>query len=235
MPKTRDTRTSAESTDLRVARVTARQVIVVAAITAISGVVVALVQNRDSAPKNDTASTASSPSKSTGSEAVSTAERLALYRLIADRLEEDLKLTAAKGEARPPDLTEADIRFRSLRRSIFLNMMALQADELLLRNGLDTLAKRGYSWVDAHRARLLAEFPHIKVSRLRFLEDVVIPSLQKAIEQHSPVAQSLPSTSVALPEDARIIGLASDEPDVTFSSMAAVEDEVRLLKAALAQ
>jgi hypothetical protein len=113
--------------------------------------------------------------------------------------------------------------------------MTLQADESVLRSSLDTLGKRGYSWVDAHRARVLAEFPHIKVSRLRFLEDVVIPSLQKAIQQHSPVAQSIPSISVALPEDARVIGLASDEPAVTFSSMAAVEEEVRVLKEALAR
>jgi hypothetical protein len=233
MPKTTDTRTSVESTDLRVARVTAKQVIAVAAITAISTVVVALVQSWGSAPKNDTGPTA--PVAVEGSEAVSRAERLALYRLIADRLEEDLKLTGEKGGARPSDLTEADIRFRSLRRSIFLNKMTLQADESVLRSSLDTLGKRGYSWVDAHRARVLAEFPHIKVSRLRFLEDVVIPSLQKAIQQHSPVAQSIPSISVALPEDARVIGLASDEPAVTFSSMAAVEEEVRVLKEALAR
>lgn len=233
MPKTPVTRTSAEATDVRVARVTARQAIIAAVITAIGGVVVALVQSRDPAPKNGTGSTA--PPVSQGAKAPSTAEGLALYRLIADRLEEDLRLTAAKGGARPPDLTEADIGFRSLRRAIFLNMMTLQADEQVLGNSLDTLGKRGYSWVDVHRARLLAEFPNIKVSRLRFLEDVVIPSLQKAIQQHSPVAQSIPSISLALPEDARVIGLASDEPAVTFSSMAAVEDEVRLLKEALAQ
>jgi hypothetical protein len=231
MPKT--PKTSEDSTDVRVARVTAQQVIVVAAITAISGIVIALVQTRGPAKQNDTVSTA--PVVRPASETTSTAERLALYRLIADRLEEDLRLTAAKGAARPPDVAEADIRFRSLRRSIFLNMMTLQADELVLRNSLDTLGKRGYSWVDEHRARLLAEFPQIKVSRLRFLEDVVMPALRKAIQQHSPVAQSIPTISVPLPEDARVIGLASDEPAVTFSSMADVEDEVRMLKESLAQ
>lgn len=193
------------------------------------------MQGWGSAQNTDTASTEPSSIRSSGtSDTTTKAERLALYRLTADRLQEDLKLTAGKGgRVLPVDLTEADVRYRSLRRSVFLNLMTLEADESVLRGSLDTLEKRGYSWIGAHRARLLTEFPQIKVSRLRFLEDVVTPALQRAIQQHSPVAQSLPSASVALPEEARILGLASDEPDLTFTSMSAVEEEIRVLKMVL--
>src|SRR6266516_2124436 len=112
---------------IEVARITARQVILVTIITAAAGIVGAIIQGVFSSHKNERLATqlTSTNMKAGGLEQrlkESEAEREALYRLTANYLESDLHSTSVKGgdAAESSGLSETELAYRRLRRAVFL-------------------------------------------------------------------------------------------------------------------
>ncbi len=234
--------TSHEQSAVRIARINAGQVIIVAIITAISGIIAgALTQGKLTSGKVDglkkeltsSASKVEILQKDLDASAV---EREALYRLTADYIEGDLNLTEGKGgiiDTR--ELSNAELDYRRLRRSVFLNMSVLRANQTILENTLQALTLRGHEWIPAQKNRIISEFPGIKATRLRWLEDVAIPALQRSrdeMRQH-PMSQSVASTNVLLPREVWILNKPEDEPKISVVDMQGLRDEVDLLKRSL--
>jgi hypothetical protein len=227
----------------RIAQINARQAIYIALITAVAGIVGALIQGYFSSGKIQglTEQLKSSDSKvedlkgELAGPSASVVERDALYRLTADRLEGDLELTAGKGGGgQGAELAPTELQYRVLRRAIFLNLDVLRANPTILENTLETLVARGRPWVENQRARIVAEFPAIKSARLRWLQDVAIPELQRARSAAGQMSQSVPSAKVALPPEVWILDAAAgEEPTVTVTSLSVLNDEVALLKSVL--
>jgi hypothetical protein len=97
-----------------------------------------------------------------------TVEREALYRLTADHIEGDLKLTVGKRNVvQPGELSDTELNYRRLRRAVFLNMVVLRANRTILENTLQALTMRGHGWIEAQKSRSISEFPEIKAVRLR--------------------------------------------------------------------
>ena len=167
-------------------------------------------------------------------EAVSASEKKALNRLVADRLQWGLQesegKTVGSGSADGDEYDE--IRYKRLRKAVFLNLLYFQADSTILKDSLESLNKRGYTFVAMHITRLVAELPRIKTAKLRWLEDQAIPALRHDIEllRHSPVQRGA-AASVVLPKIAWILDHSQGaEPEVTVQDMPLLEDEVSLLK-----
>ncbi|KVX19470.1 hypothetical protein WL03_10955 [Burkholderia ubonensis] len=227
-----------ESAAARVARITALQAIVVAIITAVSGIAGALIQSKAT---SGTIVHLKGQVKGLQTElqgpGASAAEREALYRLTADHIESDLRLIAGKRSLIPPEeVSDTELKYRMLRRAIFLNMGILRANRTILEGTLQTVKKRGYAWIDEQQARVVAEFPELEAIRLRWLEDVAIPRLQHVIDaEANNVSQSLPNASVLLPREVWILNRTSDndQPTVLVTSLADLKDEVDLLKRTL--
>lgn len=230
---------------IQIARITARQVILVTIITAVSGIAGALIQGMFASGKIESLreKLTSSASKVEGLQkdlegpGASAVEREALYRLTADYIESDLALTAGKRNVvRPAELSDTELNYRLLRRAVFLNMAVLRANQTIIENTLKTLTMRGRGWIEGQKARIISEFPEIKAARLRWLEDVAIPRLQQSIGDAAarPIVQSVPSALVSLPREVWILNHApGEEPTVTVTSMAALKEEVELLKRTL--
>ena len=192
-----ETTTKQEDTAaVQVAKINARQVIIVAVVTAVSGLVGAFIQGSFSSNKiKGLQQELEGPS-------ASVVERKALYPLTADQIEDDLRMTANKRSVVTDDeLSDEELQFKRLKRSVFFNMVILRANSIILEGTLDELKKRGYHWVDDSKARLIAEFPKIKTLRLRWLEDKAIPAFQEAFAEiaRDPSIQSMASAEVVLP------------------------------------
>jgi hypothetical protein len=225
---------------IQIARLGFRQAIVVAAITAVAAIAVALIQtgrlhSRDEQIKKSDARVQDLQGQ-LAIASMSTEEKAALYRLTADHLESDLNLTAGKGslEAGSSALPEAELNYRRLRHAVFFNLTTLQGNRAILEGTLAQLAARGRPWVAPAKDRLVAGFPDLKALRLRWLQDAAIPALQRAIAQRSPMQQSLPSATVTLPHEVWILDhAAGSEPTATVSSLNDMNEEVELLKRTL--
>ena len=248
--------TSEEQSSVRIARINAQQVILVTIITAIAGIAGALIQGKvasgkveglkkeitSSASENTdlrekvTSSTSKIESlqKDLEGPGASAVERDALYRLTANYIEADLRLTAGKRSLVPPsELSDTELNYRMLRRAVFLNMPVLRANGTILESTLQTLILRGRGWIEAQKSRIISEFPLIKATRLRWLEDVAIPQLQRIISGAGMATQSVPSAEVPLPREVWILNTPADEPKITVSNMEALSDEAELLKRTL--
>jgi hypothetical protein len=236
---------SEDRNGIEIARINARQIIIVTIITAVSGLAGALIQGMFAAGKIDSLSDQlrSSTSKVEGLQkdlegpGASAVEREALYRLTTDYIEGDIVLTAGKGgPGQPDELSDTELNYRRLKRAVFLNVGPLRANRTILENTLQMLTQRGRGWIEGQRARIIAEFPELRATRLRWLEDVAIPRLQQSIDEIAtrPMVQSLPNAKVPLPREVWILNHApGDEPTVTVSSIVALKDEVELLKRTL--
>jgi hypothetical protein len=157
-----------------------------------------------------------------------------LYQLTADYLEGSLKFTAGKERIIDEETDLKIVRYKRLKRSIFLNMRVLQANQTILEHTLEQLEKRGYSWVSDQTPRLVAEFPKIKTQRLRCLEDKAIPALEQEIASTPPMVQSVPQARVPLPQDLWIFDHEpGEEPVDNVGNLAALEEEVKLIKESL--
>ena len=125
-----------------------------------------------------------------------------------------------------------EIQYKRLRKAVFLRLLSFQADITILKDSLESLTKRGHSFVAIHITRILGELPRIKSEKLRWLEDQAIPALRRDIEdvQNSPVQRGA-SASVILPKIAWILDHDNDdEPKETVYDMQLLEEEVSLLK-----
>ena len=197
-------------TEITIAQINARQIILVTIITAASGIVGAVIQGVLASGKIETLKNhlISSTSKVKDLQndlegpSASTVERDALYRLTSNSIESDLALTAEKRNVvKPAELADNELNYRRLRRAVFLNMDILRANRTILENTFDTLTKRGHRWVDGQKARLISEFPEIKATRLRWLEDAAVPRLQHSIDEKErhPLSRSVPAAEVPSP------------------------------------
>jgi len=164
---------SEEQNAVRIARINARQIIVVTIITAISAIAGALIQGRFASEKVEglrkelTGSASKVESLQKDLDGV-TVEREALYRLTADHIEDDLKLTVGKRNVvQPGELSYTELNYRRLRRAVFLNMVVLRANRTILENTLQALTLRGHGWIEAKKSRIISEFLEIKAVRLR--------------------------------------------------------------------
>ncbi|NET05168.1 MAG: hypothetical protein F6K16_10670 [Symploca sp. SIO2B6] len=116
-----------------------------------------------------------------------------------------------------------------MRKAVFLNLLSFEADEEILKSGLESLQRRGYSFISSEYInRLIAELPRLKASKLRWLEDQAIPALRRDLEelQNSPVQRSA-RASVPLPSIAWILDHEDgDEPEEIVSNLSLLQEEV---------
>jgi hypothetical protein len=239
----RDPKKENQQDALAVARINSRQVIVVTIITALSGLLGALIQNRSTSGKIETlnqqlASSASKVDSLKEDSALSADERAALYSFTSEALEEDdLSLTGGKGElVEPRELPRSEVSYRRLRRAVFLNMVPLRANRAILDNTLEALINQGYEWIRPHKARLVSEFPEIQRTRLIWLKDVAIPALEKSRNEleATPGLQEGPMAKVPLPEPTWIVPRAGMESaKVTVTNLRELKAEEALLRRAL--
>jgi hypothetical protein len=160
-------------------------------------------------------------------------ERRALYIILADRLEAELRTTAGKRRMVEEGASAEDVDFKRMQRAIFFNISALQADPVILGYTLDELEKRGHRFVRTIRPRVLAEFPALRQARLRWLEDKAVPALEAEIRSMG-AAQQQPFARVPLPKILLIKqSPAGSEPTASVSNLGALEDEIRLIKGTL--
>ena len=161
---------------------------------------------------------------------VSGAQKEALNRLVADRLQWSLQ--ESEGKASGNDDERNEIQYKRLRKAVFLNLLGFQADSTILKDALESLNRRGHTFVAVHITRIVAEFPRIKAAKLRWLEDQAIPALRQDIEllRQSPVQRGA-EASVVLPRIAWILDHAQgSEPEKTVQDMSLLEEEVAILK-----
>jgi hypothetical protein len=226
---------------LQLARINFRQAVLVAAITAVAGTAGALIQGYFSSGRIQglTSKLEHSDAKvkdlqgELAGPGASAVERDALYRLTADRFENDFKLTEGKGRSGSTGrLSQTELNYRLLRRAVFLNLDVLRANPTILQNTLDALVARGHPWVAEQKARIVAEFTQIKAIRLRWLQDVAVPQLERAINGAGPATQSIPFAQVALPREVWIQD-SGQPPTVSVANLAELNEEIDLIKRSL--
>jgi hypothetical protein len=141
---------------------------------------------------------------------VKNSEKEALYRLTADRLESAFSATSGKGRFITDEAELQDINYKRLRRAVFMTMYALNADQAILERTFDILEKRGYAEVREHRERCLKEFAAIRKEKLRWLQDVALPEMEKvASATRQSKSQNAPVATVRLPRTVWILNTDS--------------------------
>jgi hypothetical protein len=168
-------------------------------------------------------------------DALSAAERSALYQFTADSL--DSQLVSTSGKTNESGTGDGELDYKRLKRAVFMSMHALQADPSIADSTLQQLVKRGHEWIAKVSPRLVAEFPDIRIARLRWLEDAAIPALQREFDalRHSPV-QRAAETKVVLPQEVWILSEeAGGIPTVVLTDLNSLKEEVRLIKDKLEQ
>lgn len=230
---------------ISVARINSNQTIICTVITASFGILGVVIQgyfNSRQVTKlksdlHDSTGTIERMEEKLKGSAISVAERKALYRLTADVIESDLKLTSGKRDAVSPSvISDEDLEFKRIRRAVFVHMGELRADVKILQNTLDEVSNRGHGWIAPHLPKILADFPTIKKEKLRWIEDHAIPALQKAIdeERDRPMAQDVPRATVKLPREIWIIqDNPGEQPTMTVTDMTALKSEADLIKQSL--
>jgi hypothetical protein len=230
---------------IAVAQINAKQIIIVTVITAISGTFGAAIQGYFSSRQVNalktnlarTTGTIEGLQKELEGPAVSVVERKALYQLTADVIESDVKLTSNKRDAVSSDeLSDQDLQYKRIRRSVFVHMGELRANTAILQNTLDEVSKRGYDWIAQQKPKIVADFPTIKAAKLRWIEDHAIPALQDAIDeiQRHPFIQNIPRADVQLPREMWILQhKLGEEPTITVTDMTALKSEAALIKQSL--
>ena len=221
---------SEDRSAIEVARINARQVILVTIITAVAGIAGAMIQGVFSSGKIDSLNT-----QLTTSHAEVEVIGEALYRLTSNYIESYLFSTSRPEKAiaaRQSGISESEFSYRRLRQAIFFNIDVLRANGTILEKTLGTLSQRGHNWIAPQKARILADFPEILATRLRWLEDEAIPALDRATREQNPVMQQVPTAKVPLPEGIQIL-TASNPAEVPVHNMAALREEVELIKRSL--
>ena len=160
---------------------------------------------------------------------VTSAQRVALNRFVADLLEQTLsdfsaKLNSVGGSAVPA------VRASLLRRAVFIHMLALQADKSVLHDALETLVDRGHDDIKPMVESIVDDLPKLRVLKLRWLQDKAIPALAEDIRTRNPITQSAPSAEVPLPQEFVIADMKFDEPSARVTDMTRLQEEVDLLK-----
>jgi len=214
---------------IAIAKITSKQAIVIAIITATSGLFGAALQANLGKPSSSTTSDAQV--KELKVQVTELAQKLksakSLYRLTADQLERSLGETSNKGpNSKSPQELER-IEYQRLNRAVFQNVFALQADSEILKQTLDLLEKRGFEWVGDHSARLTAEFQKTKRLRLRWLEDTAEPALREAQRVQPQQIQQSASTWIDLPKPLQISDISGRE---LVSNSVELEAEINLIK-----
>jgi len=165
---------------------------------------------------------------------LSSSQRKALSRLVADRFEWILQESEGKSVNRSDSGSDEynEMQYRRLRRSVFFNLRYFQADETILKEALESLNRRGHSFDSVHITRIVAELPRIRAARLRWLEDEAIPALRRDMELLSQrPTQREAEAYVVLPRIAWILNHdQGNEPKVGVRDMSSLEEEVSLLK-----
>ena len=207
-----------------------KTVIILALITAAAGWGTSAITNWDklfgqSASNSNTAATkASAPSAATRTVAV---------RAVANALSHDSEV-GGKLSRLPefPGLTEDEVRYRGLRRAVFVQIYSFQADKELLMDALNTMKRQGAKILDSDIRRIEAELPELLRTKLQWLKKDAIPELTAYMK--SPAAQAQQRTStvqVRLPESVWIIPQSNASADV--SQLSALQEEARLLESIL--
>lgn len=216
-------------------RIKGRSIIIVAMITAVSGVMGSVINGIFASRKIEglTQQLTSSATKASALEQdvqESKPEQDALYRLTAAYLESDFQATSGKSSPGiPAGMSETEFDYRRLRRAVFLNLGVLRANSTILGKTLAVVAQQGFGWVAPQKGRILGELGDIKAARLRWLEDSAIPQLQSAVDQASrSTAQTTPTAQVPFPASIRIF---DDNPGaISVTNIEALKEEATLLK-----
>lgn len=163
------------------------------------------------------------------------AERRALNRLVTNHFTSTLRRGEDKVEELPASARDT-VRCTLLRRSVFQNMRAFEADAAILRNALTHFVEdRNYPELRFCAQGVLDDFPRLMAMRLKWLEGEAMPALRAAQDQQSPFVQREPSAEVLLPDPFKINDEAFQHPEVTVTDMPKLRAEVRLLEEALQQ
>ena len=208
-----------------IARINARQVIIVTLITGVSGVLGALVQNKIiDARRHEPAASAHDTIGVTLT--VASRERDLLYTLLADAVETDLRRelrsTATVTPAHRRRAGEA--RYAALRRALFLNIGRMGGDERVAAHTLGVLVARWHLWLSPERSRVMAEWGEIRATRLAWLQEVAIPSVRRRNDGSGRQVR------VALPSEMQGVGGAGEAVErFAVEDLAAMRREVEML------
>jgi hypothetical protein len=165
---------------------------------------------------------------------ITTTQRTALNRYITDRIEKVLFETSGKWRSVSKS-EQIMVRRVLLRRAVFLNMLAFEADGDILRSALEHLVNRGHSDLKPAIEEVVIDLPNLKVSKLRWLEDEAIPALAEDIQKlrMSPVQRG-PIATVPLPQEFVVVNVSEfGQPVAHVTDMASLQEEVALLKKSL--
>jgi hypothetical protein len=161
-----------------------------------------------------------------------TDQQKALDRLVANRIEAELVESGGKQVPGPSTAGQdaSEVFLKRLRKAVFLNFLAFQASDEILKGGLNALARRGIPVTEVQAGKLMVEMPELRAARLRWLEDQAIPALQKDIDflNVNPQEQRSASAMVPLPKLVRI--LPDAEATEAVQNMSVLREEVELLK-----
>ncbi len=216
---------AADRSAVQIARIHARQIVIVTLITGASGIVGALVQTKVIGPRSQRESVRGADSVVAARTTAS--ERAILYAVIGDHLERDLAVGMAM--TRRGRDSDEEFRYRALRRAVFLNVGRMAGDVRVLARALVTLTARGHLWVAAVHGRLLMEYPSIKAARLEWLAEAAIPLVQRSLGQGVPNA-GLVTVRAALPPGVRGTMRTKGAMDlVQLDELAVLQRELELL------
>jgi TolA-binding protein len=158
-------------------------------------------------------------------------QRDALDRIVADAFEQVFAESAGKMGSVPPS-EQAKVRGSLLRRAVFINILTFQADGDILRSALQHLVSRGFPDLKAAAEEVVRDLPNLKVLKLRWLQDVAIPELNKAIDKasRSPM-QAAVQAKIPLPREFVVLDVAEfGQPSITLTDMVKLQQELDLLK-----
>ncbi len=163
-------------------------------------------------------------------------QRAALDRHVADRLEQALWEHRDKLQV-VPESERTEVRRSLLRRAVFLNMRAFEADPNILSSALACFVRHGHSDLTSAVDEVVTDFPKLRVSRFRWLQDQAIPTYNEAMQKRTlTVTQASWRVDVPLPHEFVIKDVAQFGPptvSVTDTDIAMLREEVEFLKKSL--
>lgn len=163
---------------------------------------------------------------------------VALNRFVADNIEGTMRAAnkpGAKGVDTEDSTAVDEFNYKLLRRAVFFNVLSFEASAPILKGGLETLRRRDVLKNSEHIGRVLSQLPDLLRIRLRWLEDEAIPALRRAIEEHGG-KQDAVFAEVPLPEKVWLVDHTdNDVPTAPVRHMPRLEEEVHVLKNALAK
>ncbi len=131
-----------------------------------------------------------------------------------------------------PGLTAEEVRYRGLRKGVFLQVLAFRANGELLAESLNVLKRQGERITDADIARVVADLPSLLRMKLQWLRGEAIPKLTSYMQtKRAMIEQRTPAVEVALPESLWILPGTKSMTYVT--DLPSLEEEIKLLEATL--